>query len=154
MAASKPPSTAATVPKGTGSRGAMTSAPWGCGHLPRFVVRLNGPVELSAADLVPGLPVAPRPTSGLFGWAGTGDEDVDEPFGALLPVRAGGHVGDADQRPQQVDRIEVLADIAALNRALHQCANRFPDPGVGSLEYFLWIAQQRVECRGDELLGG
>ena len=54
----------------------------------------------SAADQVPGLRVAPRPgASGLFGRAGTGDEDVDEPSGALLPIRAGGHVGDADQRP-------------------------------------------------------
>src|ERR1700683_5310793 len=86
----------------------------------------------------PGLSVTPRPrASGLPGWARTGDEDVDESSGALLPVRTGGHVRDADQCPQQINRIEVLTDVTAFYRALHQCANRFPDPGVGSLEHFL-----------------
>jgi hypothetical protein len=36
----------------------------------------------------------------LFDWARTGDEDIDEPLRALLPVRAGRHVGDADKRPK------------------------------------------------------
>src|ERR1043166_8657010 len=57
-------------------------------------------------------------------------------------------------RPQQVDRIEVFADIAAFYRALHEFANRFPDPGVGILEHLLRISHQRVECGGDELLRG
>jgi hypothetical protein len=79
-------------------------------------------------------------TGSLFGWAGADGEDVGEPSGALLPVRAGGHVGDADQRPQQVDRIEVLTDVTAFYRALDERANRIPNAGVGSLEYLLRIS--------------
>ena len=33
-------------------------------------------------------------------WARTGDEDVHQSPGTLLPVRAGGHVGDADKSSQ------------------------------------------------------
>ena len=99
-------------------------------------------------------PVTQKQDQPLPDGSGTGDEDIDESSGALLPVRAGGDIGDADQRPQQVDRIEVLTDVAALDRALHQRANRFPDPGIGSLEHLLGISQQRVECRGDEMLRG
>lgn len=35
--------------------------------------------------------------TGLFGWTRAGDEDIDQPLGALVPVRAGRHVGDADK---------------------------------------------------------
>jgi len=38
--------------------------------------------------------------SSLFNWPRTGDEDIHESLGALLPVRAGRHVGDANERPQ------------------------------------------------------
>jgi hypothetical protein len=34
---------------------------------------------------------------GLFDWPRTRDEDIHEPPGALLPIRAGGHVSDADK---------------------------------------------------------
>ena len=37
---------------------------------------------------------------GLFDWARTGNEDVHESPGALLPVGTGGHVGDANQRAE------------------------------------------------------
>jgi hypothetical protein len=87
----------------------------------------------------------------LFARAGTDD---DEPSGALMPVRACGHVGDAYQRPRQVDRIQVLTDVTAFDRALHECANRFPNVGVGSLEYLLRISYQDIECGGDESLRG
>ena len=38
--------------------------------------------------------------TGLFDWARTRDEDVHESSRALLPVRAGRYVRDADQRPK------------------------------------------------------
>lgn len=40
---------------------------------------------------------------GLFaqtGWPRAGDEDVHQPSGALLPIRAGLQIGDADQSPK------------------------------------------------------
>ena len=36
----------------------------------------------------------------LFDWLGTVDQDIDQSPGALLPVRAGGHVSDANKSPQ------------------------------------------------------
>jgi len=36
----------------------------------------------------------------LFGWSRTDDEDIHESSGALLPVRAGRDVGDADKGPK------------------------------------------------------
>jgi len=44
----------------------------------------------------PNLTFAPR----LFDWPRTGDEDVHESPGALLPVRTGRHMGDANQCPK------------------------------------------------------
>ena len=38
--------------------------------------------------------------SALFDWTRTGDEDIHESLRALLPVGAGRHVGDADERPK------------------------------------------------------
>jgi len=38
--------------------------------------------------------------SRLFNWPRTCDEDVHESPRALLPIRAGRHMGDADQRPE------------------------------------------------------
>ena len=38
-----------------------------------------------------------RPWARLLDWPRTGDEDVNESLGALLPVRTGRHMGDADQ---------------------------------------------------------
>jgi hypothetical protein len=83
--------------------------------------------------------------------ARTDDEDIYESFCALLPVRAGHHVGDADKRPKEIDRIEVLADVAAFDRALRQRANRFVHLSVGSFEHLLTIADQGIERWGDEL---
>lgn len=36
----------------------------------------------------------------LFGGARTGDENIHESLRALLPVRTGGHAGDADECPK------------------------------------------------------
>ena len=56
----------------------------------------------------------------------TGDEDIHRPPRALLPFRAGRHVGDADESPKEVNRVEVLAYVAVLDRARHRCTNSFP----------------------------
>jgi len=81
---------------------------------------------------------------GLFDRARAYNEDIHQSPGALLPVRAGRHVGDADQSPKQIDWIEVLAYVAALDRALHQCTNRFIDLSVRSFEHLLWISDQNI----------
>src|ERR1700678_713881 len=74
------------------------------------------------------------------------DKDVDEPAGTLRPVRAGGDVGDPDQSAKQIDRVQILADVAALDRALYQGAKCFrpgglsheamPNAGYGLILYF------------------
>jgi len=46
------------------------------------------------------LPGVIRLSARLLDWPRTGDEDVHESPGALLPVGTGGHVGDADQRAE------------------------------------------------------
>ncbi len=44
----------------------------------------------------PNLTFAPR----LFDWPRTSDEDIHQSPGALLPLRTGRNMGDADQRPK------------------------------------------------------
>jgi len=56
----------------------------------------------------------------LFDCPRTYDEDVHEPSGALLPVGARRHVGDADQRPEQIEWLQVSTDVAAFDCAFHQ----------------------------------
>jgi hypothetical protein len=53
----------------------------------------------------------------------TGDQDIDESPRALLPVRAGRHVGDADESSKKIDWIEVLPYIAALDRVRSKYSN-------------------------------
>ncbi len=56
----------------------------------------------------------------LFDWPRTGDEDVHESPGALLPVRTRSHVGDTDERPEQIEGLQISTNLAALDGALHQ----------------------------------
>jgi hypothetical protein len=56
----------------------------------------------------------------LFGWARTGDEDVYESSGALLPVTAGAYIGNADHRTKQIGGVNISSHVATLFRALHQ----------------------------------
>ena len=81
----------------------------------------------------------------------TCNEDIDEPPRALLPLRAGRYVGDADESANEINWVEILAYVAALDCALHEGANRLKRPSVGNREHFLVIADQRMERRGDEL---
>src|SRR5581483_8978615 len=55
------------------------------------------------------------------------DEDVHESSRALLPIGSRGHVRHADQRAQQVEGIEVLAYVAALDGPFHEGVNRSLD---------------------------
>ena len=89
-----------------------------------------------------------------FQWPRTQNEYLHQSARALLPVRAGRHIGDADESPKKIDRIEILPYIAALDRPLHECANRFPNLAVRRFEHLFRIADQRVEHRGDDLLRG
>ena len=55
------------------------------------------------------------------------DEDVHESSGALLPVRTGRHVGDADKGAEQVEWLQISTNVVALDCALHQRINRSLD---------------------------
>src|SRR5258706_7018308 len=57
----------------------------------------------------------------------TRDEDVHESSGALLPVRTGRHVGDADKGAEQIEWLQISTNVAALDCALHQRINRSLD---------------------------
>jgi hypothetical protein len=62
-------------------------------------------------------------------------------------------MGDTDESPEKIVRVEVLADITAVDRALHECAKRVVNSGVGRFEYLLGVADQRIQRGGDDLLG-
>jgi hypothetical protein len=86
-----------------------------------------------------------RPAAGLFHRPRTGNKDIDQPSRAWLPVRAGRDIGDADDGPKKINRVEVLTYVAALDRALHECAKRFMNLGVGRFEHLLGVANQRIQ---------
>jgi hypothetical protein len=65
----------------------------------------------------------------------------------LRPGRAGRDIGDANYSPQEINRVKVLAYIAALDRALDEGAKRFMDLSVGRLEHLLGIADERIQYR-------
>jgi len=48
------------------------------------------------------------------------NENVDQSFCALCPIRPGCHVGNADESPEQIEWIEVRPDVAAFDRSHHQ----------------------------------
>jgi hypothetical protein len=48
------------------------------------------------------------------------NQNIHQSFCALLPIWPRRHVGNADQSSEQVEWIEVRADLAAFDRALHQ----------------------------------
>ena len=76
---------------------------------------------------------------------------MHEPAGTLGPVGCGSYIGDANQRTQQVEGIEIGADIAAVNGSPHQGIDRPLDQGAGGLEQLGGLFEQRVDCRADEL---
>ena len=62
----------------------------------------------------------------------TGNEDIHQPLGALLPVGTRSHVGHSDKCPQQIEWLDIFAYVAALDCALHQPSNAAPgtDPNA------------------------
>src|SRR5690242_9966177 len=84
--------------------------------------------------------------------AGAGEEDVDQPSGALLPAGKCIDVRNTDQRANQIEGIDIFAEVTAIDSALHQ--------KIGG---FLYLAQRPlvepgsasddgVESWGDDLL--
>src|ERR1700693_5862684 len=75
----------------------------------REAVRVS--VQDTVAQREPGLRARP----------GAENENIHQSFCALRPVWPRRHVGNADQSSEQVEWIEVRADVAAFDRSLHQC---------------------------------
>ena len=90
---------------------------------------------------------------GLFDWARTGNEDVHESPGALLPVRTGRHMGNADQRAEQIERLQISTNVAGPDGALYQRINRSLDLTAGTFIELRGATDERVQCWGDDLLG-
>jgi len=83
----------------------------------------------------------------------TGDEDVHQSPGALLPVRGGRNIGDADKCSKQVEWVEIFTYVAALDCALHQRINCSLDLSARTFIQFRVTSNERIQGRGDNLLG-
>src|SRR5271163_149275 len=79
----------------------------------------------------------------LFGRARAGDKDVHQSFGTLLPVRAGCHMRDADERPKKVEWVEIFAHFTALYGALDEQVKRSRDPTARTFKQFRGASGQR-----------
>src|SRR4029077_6093855 len=90
----------------------------------------------------------------LLHWPRTFDQDVHESPGAILPVGAGGYVGDANQRAKQVEWLEVFAYVAAVHGSLHKRINRSPNLKAGRIVQPRRTADDAIQRRCDDLLCG
>jgi hypothetical protein len=93
-----------------------------------------------------------EPRTILFGWARTGDEDLNESFGTLLPITAGAHIRDADHRPKQIGGVNISSHIATLFRALHQLFDCFLDQATRTLIEPGWASGDAIESRRNDVL--
>ena len=66
----------------------------------------------------------------------------------MLPVGGGGDVGDADEGAEEVDGVEVWADVAAFDGAFDEGADGVPDLGVGGFEEIMGIGERFAEGGG------
>src|SRR5246127_1703803 len=82
----------------------------------------------------------------------TSDEDIHQSPGALLPVRAGRHVSDADEGLQEIDWVEVPTYVAAFDTALYESTNYFMDWRVGSFNHLRVAPDRRIQRRRNNLL--
>lgn len=64
------------------------------------------------------------------------------------------YMGDADQRPKQVEGVEISSYIAALDCALDQRINRRLDQAAGTLIKLRGAPRNTVQCGGNNLLCG
>ena len=62
-------------------------------------------------------------------------------------------MGDADQRPKQVEGVEISSYIAALDCALYQRIKRSLDLTAGTFIQLRGASNQGIQRRGDDLLG-
>ena len=62
-------------------------------------------------------------------------------------------MGHADERPKQIEWVEISAYIAALDRALYQRVNRSLDQTAGTFIQLRGASHHRIQRRGDDLLG-
>jgi hypothetical protein len=62
-------------------------------------------------------------------------------------------MGDADERPKQIERVEIASYITALDCALCQRVNRSPDLTAGTFIQLQGASNQRIQRRGDDPLG-
>lgn len=85
--------------------------------------------------------------------AGAGDEDLHQPPGALLPVGVGRDMGDSDQGAQQVEGIDVAANVTVFDGALYQRCMRCLHLAAGTLKQLGRISRKRAQHGSDELLG-
>jgi hypothetical protein len=88
-----------------------------------------------------------------FSWPRTSDEDIYQSPGALLPVRTGRYVGHADERPKQIEWVEIASYITGLDGVLCQRVNRSLDLTAGTFIQLRGASNQRVQRRSDDLLG-
>jgi hypothetical protein len=84
-------------------------------------LQISRVLRLRSADVAARVYMARRVACpALFGWAGTGNEDVYQSSGALLPIIPGAHIRDSDQRPKQIEGVNISSHIATPFGALHQ----------------------------------
>ena len=88
----------------------------------------------------------------LFSWARTGDEDLDESFGALLPITPGAHIRDSYHRPKQIGGVNISSHIATLFRALHQLVDCSLDQAARALIEPGRASGDAVEGGGNDVL--
>src|ERR1700741_4836795 len=82
----------------------------------------------------------------------TSDEDIHQSPGALLPVRAGRHVSDADEGLPEIDWVEVPTYVAAFDTALYESTNYFMDWRVGSFNHLRVAPDRCIQRRRNNLL--
>src|SRR5690349_21358038 len=83
----------------------------------------------------------------------TGDENIHQPSGALLPIGTRRHVGYSDQCPKQIEWLDIFANIAAFDCALHQRLDRSLDLSAGIFIELRSASDESIQCRGDDVLG-
>src|SRR5258708_5967516 len=89
-----------------------------------------------------------------FDWPRTRDENIHKSSGALLPVRAEGHVGDSDQSAKKIEWLEVSTYVAARDGALDQRIDRSLDLSTRTFIQLGGASDEGIQCRGDDVLGG
>jgi hypothetical protein len=94
---------------------------------PPLVDRRQDPSSMSSRFMTT------EPHTVLFGWTRTGDQDVYQSSGALLPITAGAYIGNVDHRPKKIGGVNISSHIAALFHALHQLFDCYLDQAARTL---------------------